>query len=55
MLINNTIKLKVYEAIEAQLIQNKQLIINSLCKKKKLLLSFYLHHAVTFLPLPSVH
>ena len=30
MLINNTIKLKVYEAIEAQLIQNKQLIINSL-------------------------
>ena len=30
MLINNTIKLKVYEAIQAQLIQNKQLIINSL-------------------------
>ena len=30
MLINNTIKLKVYEAIQAHLIQNKQLIINSL-------------------------
>ena len=30
MLINNTIKLKVYEAIQAQLIKNKQLIINSL-------------------------